>query len=72
MEEKVETCTHVIEIGKKWRLIAFYRNDNCALKRDKSPIFCDIFSDLSPIILIVNHGIITTKYAPNPNRLGLG
>ncbi len=41
----MDKTTHVIEIGKKWRLIAFYRNDNRALNRDKSPIFCDIFSD---------------------------
>ncbi len=56
--------THVIEISKKngdyWRFIETIIVRLNAINRD-----------LSPIILIVNHGIITAKHAPNPNRLGL-
>ncbi len=42
---ELHITSHVLEIEKKRRLIAIYRNDNRALKRDKSPIFDDIFSD---------------------------
>ena len=46
-ESLVAGTPHVLEIGRNCRLIAIYRNDNRALKRDKSAIFNDIFNDYS-------------------------